>query len=176
MSLLNIPTTQTATGDVKKIFDEIEEAFGSVPNGIRLWSANPQALEMQWHQIKQTLSKDQEHQKLQTIIRYLVSEANDCAYCVGFNGGMLINYYGFSQDLLQEIKTSPEKAPLDAKNKALLLFAMSSLKNPHAITQEDVDALKDQGISEIEIFDIVHSASHMLVVNTLFETFKVEED
>ena len=176
MSLLNIPTVENATGEVKEIFDEIQGAFGMVPNGISVWSASPKALRGQWNHIKEIMSKDQESQKLHTIIRYLVSQESDCAYCVGFNGGMLINMYGVTQDALIAMKDDPSSAPLDARNKALLVFAMKSIKNADAVSSEDIQALKDLGIDETEIFDIVHAASHMLVVNTLFKTFKVQQD
>ena len=33
MSLLNIPTLKSATGEVKEIFKEIQSTFGSIPNG-----------------------------------------------------------------------------------------------------------------------------------------------
>lgn len=176
MSLLNTPTVENATGEVKEIFDEIQEAFGMIPNGITLWSASPNALRGQWDSIKVRMSKDQENQKLHTIIRYLVSGESDCTYCVGFNGGMLMNYYGVSQDELIAIKENPSDAPLDEKNKALLLFAMKSIKDADSVTKDDIALLKELGITEMEMFDIVHAASHMLVVNTLFKTFKVQQD
>ena len=176
MSLLNIPTVENATGEVKEIFDEIQGAFGMVPNGVSVWSASPKALIGQWNSIKETMSKDKESQKLHTIIRYLVSEESDCTYCVGFNGGMLLNMYAVTQDELTAMKSDPSTAPLDAKNKALLVFAMKSIKDADSVNSEDIDVLKDLGITETEIFDIVHAASRMLVVNTLFKTFKVEQD
>ena len=176
MSLLNTPSVDNATGEVKEIFDEIHAAFGMVPNGIRLWSASPIALKGQWDGIKRRLSKDQENQKLHTIIRYLVSGESDCTYCVGFNGSMLINFYGVTQDELIAMSTKPSSAPLDEKNKALLIFAMKAIKDAESVTAEDINLLKRLGIIETEIFDIVHAASHMLVVNTLFKTFKVQQD
>ena len=176
MSLLRIPTIDIATGAVKEIFDEIQGAFGMVPNGIQLWSASPQALRTQWESIKVRMSKDQEDQKLHTIIRYLVSGESECTYCVGFNGGMLMRYYGVTQDELLAMSAKPSSAPLDEKNKALLVFAMKAIKDADAVSKEDINLLKKIGITEMEMFDIVHATSHMLVVNTLFKTFKVQQD
>ena len=47
MSLLNIATIENATGEVKEIYSEIEEAFGMVSNGIHSWSTNPALLRNQ---------------------------------------------------------------------------------------------------------------------------------
>jgi len=176
MSLLHIPPVEEASDDVKKIFLEIESTLGSVPNGMKLWSVSPRALKAQWSGMKSILSRPQEEQKLYTIIRYLASEGNNCTYCIGLNGAMLMNYYGVSQEELTAIKKTPSSAPLDKKNKALLIFAMKALKGADSVSEKDIELLKKLDISEKEMFDIVLTASHMFVVNTLFKTFKVEPD
>lgn len=176
MSLLNLPTVENATGDVKKIFDEIQSIFGMVPNGIRQWSINPRALQAQWNSIKIVLSKDPEDQKLYTMIRYLVSDENSCTYCTGMNAAALINMFEVSQDELVQLQKDPASANLNEKHKAMLLFAIQSVKDADSVTDKDVEKLKFLGATEIEIFDVVHAASNMLVINTLFKTFKVQKD
>ena len=176
MSLLHIPAEEEATEDVKKIFAEIESMIGRVPNGLKLWSVSPRALRAQWAGMKSILSRPKAEQKLYAIIRYLASEENGCTYCIGLNGGMLINYYGVTQDELIAMQKDPASAPLDEKNKALLLFAMKAIKDADSISANDIDTLTRLGISEEEMFNIVLAASHMFVVNTLFKTFKVEQD
>lgn len=176
MSLLNIPTLQSAAGETKEIFEEVQRTIGMIPNGIRLWSASPDALKVQWNGIKAGFTKQPESIKLAAIIRYLMSNENDCTYCTGFNAGMLMNMHGMSQDELLAMKSDPSKAPLDERHKALLLFAIKAVRNADAVNAEDIEALKKLSISEEEIFEIVKSASHMFVVNTLFKTFKVEQD
>jgi len=176
MSLLHIPAEEEATEDVKKIFAEIESKIGRVPNGLKLWSVSPRALRAQWAGMKSILSRPKAEQKLYAIIRYLASEENGCTYCIGLNGGMLINYYDVTQDELIAMQKDPASAPLDDKNKALLLFAMKAIKDADSVSANDIDTLTRLGISEEEMFNIVLAASHMFVVNTLFKTFKVEQD
>jgi len=176
MSLLNTPTVENASGEVKAIYTEIQNAFGMVPNGIQLWSASPLAIRAQWEHIKANLSKDKDTQKLHAMIRYLVSDENSCQYCTGFNGGMLINMFGLSQDELLNLQKDPASANLEENNRALLVFAMKSIKNADGVNAEDINALKELDLTEEDIFEIVHSAAHMGVVNILFKTFKVEHD
>jgi uncharacterized peroxidase-related enzyme len=173
MSLLKTVEPNEAQGRVKKVYDEIQDTFGTIPDGIQLWSVNPKAVEAQWEHIKEVLSMDKDSQKLHTIIRYLMSESNGCEYCIGFNGGMLINMFGMSPQELQTMKEKPNTAPLNEKNKQLLLFALKAVKNAHAITSDDIAKLEDSGLTQTQIFDIVKSAAHMYVVNILFDTFKV---
>jgi alkylhydroperoxidase/carboxymuconolactone decarboxylase family protein YurZ len=176
MSLLNEATLKNATGEVKAIFDEVLEKRGTIPNGLRLWSVSPDALKMQWANIKKMFTKSPEEQKLLTIIRYLAANKNDSKYCIGLAGKMLIDNFGFTQKSLLSMLEAPSIAPLDKKHKALLIFAMKSISNADDINQNDIILLKEIGITEMEMFDIVRTASHMFVVNTLFKTFKVVAD
>lgn len=176
MSLLKTVKVDEAEGKVKKIYGEIIQSFGSVPNALQLWSVNPQALEDQWNSIKVIMAMDIDSQKLHTIIRFLISEDNGCEYCIGFNKGMLLNMYGFSLDEIENIQKDPSSAPLEDKNKALLVFALKSINDAHSINKDDISKLEKLGCSQKNIFDTVQSASHMRVVTTLFDTFKVEVD
>jgi len=53
---------------------------------------------------------------------------------------------------------------------------MKAIKDADSVSANDIELLNELGISEEEMFNIVLAASHMFVVNTLFKTFKVEQD
>lgn len=173
MSLLKVKTMEETEGEVKEIFKEVESAFGAVTEGISLWALNPKALKFQWESIREQMDNDEDTQKMYTLIRYIVSEKNHCAYCIGLNGGMLINMYGMSEDELKEVSKNLSVAKLTPKNQKLLEFALRSINEPHSIHKKDIDELRSFGLSDTEIFNLVLTASMMLVVNTLFDTFNV---
>ena len=176
MSLLKTVKVNEAEGRVKEMYDEIEAVWGRVPHGMQLWSANLEAFEMHWSAIKKTMSKSDEEKKFYTMIRFLISTENSCEYCMGMNGAMLINFFGLSEDELFAMKQDISKAPIDKKRQALLLLAVKSIEDADAINKEDIEMLKTMGIEESEMFDAVRYAGYMSLVNTLFRTFKVEED
>ena len=175
MSLLKIETMEDVKGEVKEIFKEVESAFGTVTEGISLWAFNSKALKFQWESIKEQMNSDKDTQKMYTLIRYLVSEKNHCKYCIGLNGSMLINMYGMSEEELKEVPNDFSIAKLTPKNQMLLEFALRSINEPQSIQQKDIELLHSLGLSDVEIFNLVLTASMMLVVNTLFDTFNVEE-
>lgn len=174
MSLLQVAKMQEAQGEVKEIFNEVEKAFGAVTEGLSLWALNPEALKFQWNSIKEQMDNDTDTQKMYTLIRYIISEKNRCKYCIGLNGGMLINMYGMSEEELKEVANNLSVANLTPKNEKLLAFALRSVNEPQSIKQQDVKELRALGLSDKEIFDLVLTASMMLVVNTLFDTFNVK--
>ena len=176
MSLLTTVSVKDAKGQIKEIYDEIENVWGYVPKGMELWSVNEEAFKMHWSAIKRTMSKNEEDRKLYTMIRFLVSDKNACAYCIGMNGGILINNFGVTEDELLAMKDDSSNAPLSQTRKLLLSFAIKSIKNPDAIGQNDINGLIYLGLKESDIFDVVRYAGYMSLVNTLFRTFKVEKD
>ena len=176
MSLLTTVSVKDAKGQIKEIYDEIENVWGYVPKGMELWSVNEEAFQMHWSAIKKTMSKSEEDKKLYTMIRFLVSDKNSCTYCIGMNGGILINNFGMTEDELLAMKDDVSNAPLSQTRKLLLSFAVKSIENPDAIGQKDINGLKYLGLKESDLFDVVRYAGYMSLVNTLFRTFKVEKD
>ncbi len=174
MSLLQVATMQEAQGEVKEIFNEVESAFGAVTEGLSLWALNPEALKFQWNSIKEQMNNDTDTQKMYTLIRYIVSEKNHCEYCIGLNGGMLMNMFGMNQEELKEVANNLSVAKLTPKNEKLLAFALRSVNEPQSINKHDIEELYALELSDKEIFDLVLTASMMLVVNTLFDAFDVE--
>ena len=173
MSLLHAVEENVAIGIVKEVYDEVKMMFGSVPEGLKLWSLNPEALQHHWEEIKKSLAKDVETQKFDTILRYLVSEIEGCEFCVGFNGGLLLNMFGMTQDELVTMAKEPKMAPLSEKQIALLLFALKVVRQSKEVSAEDIEHLKVLGITENEIFDVAHSATNLLVSDILLNAFKV---
>ena len=82
--------------------------------------------------------------------------------------------FGMSEEELKALANDLKTANLTPKNQALLELAMSSIDNPKAVSNDKLQELREMGISEEEIFNVVLLASQMLVVNTLFDTFDVE--
>jgi alkylhydroperoxidase family enzyme len=173
MSLLNAVEENVATGVVKEVYDEVKTMFGSVPEGLKLWSLNPETLQHHWEEIKKNLAKDVETQKFDTILRYLVSEIEGCEFCVGFNAGLLLNMFGMTQDELATMTKEPKMAPLGEKQTALLLFALKVVRQSKEVNVEDIEHLKAFDITEKEIFDVAYLATNLLVSDMLLNAFKV---
>lgn len=177
MSLLTLPTLEnTKKEEVKDVYAQALNSFGTVPNGLKLWAVSPQKLSMQWGNMMNDMSKDSENLKFKIIMRYILANKDSCKYCIGFNKGMLMNMFDMDEKVVDELENNPSIAPLDEKNLTLLLFSLKAYKNGHLIEKNDIDELKKLGTTEEEIFDAVYAASYTHVVNTLFEVFNIELD
>ncbi len=73
-----------------------------------------------------------------------------------------------------EMQADPAKAPLDEKQKTLLLFVLKACDNPHAVVAQGVERLKSIGWSAPHILDAVAHGARMVGTNIIFDTFKID--
>ena len=176
MSLLTTIDPQQAEGRAAEVYREIEGMFGFVPNAIRLDSINPSHMSRHWEGIRDSIAHETLSAKLFTLIRLLVSEATHCDYCIGMNAGMLMQIHGMSQEEIARVKQTPEAAPLDEKEKALLRFVLNGIEDSNSIAAQDIEKLKNLGCSEREIFDALAHGAWNVAGDIMLNTFKVEHD
>jgi len=176
MSLLKSVEVSEANGKIAEIYEEITGLWGGVPNPIKLLSVNPDALENLWSKLKYQMKLDSPSQKMLSMVRLLVSQESECEYCVGANASSLINNFGLSADEVRDLKIDPTSAPLDEKEKALLLFTLKAVHDSHRTNAFDIKNLHTLGWNDKEILDAVNSGITMLSTDILINAFNVEID
>jgi AhpD family alkylhydroperoxidase len=176
MSIIATVAPQDATGRVAEIYGQMQQALGRVPNAFKMYSASPAVLENQWQNTGYYFQHPTLGFPLLASIRMLVSQANDCAYCIGFNEAMLIQRAGFTPEQTAAAKRNPADAPFGDKDKAMLLFVLKATRTPKDVSRGDLDSLIRLGWTEQDIFDAVNHGARNVAVDIVFNTFKVEND
>ena len=74
---------QDATGQAKQIYEEIQEAFGMVPNFFKAQAAvDPEWLELNWQREKKIMIEECAlDRKTKELLAMVVSLVNGCEYC-----------------------------------------------------------------------------------------------
>ena len=176
MPLIHTFTPETAEGQVKEIYNQIESAFGSVPNAMQIYSSSPALLARQWQQIGYYMQHPALGFNLLAMMRMLISETTHCEYCVGFNEAMLINMGGLSSEQIAATKKNPQDAPLSDKDKTMLLFVLKATTASSTVDRADISALKAQGWGDGDILDGLSHGAYMLAGDTIFNAMKIEKD
>ena len=177
MPLIQTVEPNQAQGEVAQIYTEMQQAFDNwVPNGFKIWSANPLWLKQQWEFISYYMQQKRLSFPLLTMIRMLVSQDHACAYCVGLNEGMLINMVGLSPEQVAALKRDPQTAPLPEKEKAMLLFVLKGVKQSGSIGAADMQALRGLGWSDAEILDALTHGARQVAADIVFNAFQIEQD
>jgi len=117
-----------------------------------------------------TLSYD-----MKEAIALLISKENGCKMCVDVHKG-IAKMLGLSEERIEEILQGVDAINTDAKEKALLNFAIkASKKDNYKILKEEIDALKEMGWSDVQILEAVAITGYFNYINTLSNVFALGE-
>ena len=117
-----------------------------------------------------TLSYD-----IKEAIALLISKENGCKMCVDVHKG-IAKMLGLSEERIEEILEGVDAISTDAKDKALLNFAIkASKKDNYKILKEEIDALKEMGWSDVQILEAVAITGYFNYINTLSNVFALGE-
>ena len=176
MSILQMATPDTARGDVADIYAQIGQAWGGVPNVMRIWSASPFLLRQQWEYIGYSMQHPRLSLALLATIRMLVSQAGNCGYCIEMNAGMLMNMAGWTAQQVDATRTDFNNSPLSDSEKTLLGLVLKATHDSNRVTALDVQAARDAGWSDGDILDAVTHGARMVAGDIVINAFKVERD
>jgi uncharacterized peroxidase-related enzyme len=99
------------------------------------------------------------------LIATYVSSQNDCFFCQTIHGAVAAHHLGGDEDLVLEVKSDPESAPISGKLKALLVIAGNVQRGGKHVSAADVARARQQGATDIEIHDTVLIAAAFCMFN-----------
>jgi uncharacterized peroxidase-related enzyme len=149
MPRINPVNPDTATGKAKDLLDTVQASFGRTTNMTRTLARNPGVLEG-WFALHgalgPTLSRGLNEQ-----IAIAVAEANECVYCLSGHTavGRMV---GVDDDELELSRAGESSNP---KVAAALQFARTVIAKRGAVSDDDVDCVREAGWDDGEIAAIV---------------------
>jgi len=174
MALIQTVPPEKAEGKLAELYAEVEQIFGMVPNNVQMLGVSPAILENQLQLIEHYMGHPSLSTPFLASVRMLVSKACHSPYCQNLNAGLLMKA-GFTKEQIAAMQADPSQAPLDEKQKALLLFVLKACDNPHSVTAEDVAGLRSVGWSEVDMMDALAHGARMVGTNIIFDTFKIDK-
>lgn len=79
-----------------------------------------------------------------------------------------------NHDLPDQLADDFRTAPIDANDRAMLEYADKLTRTPAAVSQQDVDALRQAGFSDAAVLDICQVTAYFAFVNRLADGLGVE--
>jgi alkylhydroperoxidase family enzyme len=173
MALIQTVAADDAQGKVKEVYETLMETARTIPLPMKMMSASPELLAVQIQSLSHYFRHPTLGGVLLAYIRLLVANHFNYLYCVEFNSGLLQMVSDITDEQLETVKIDPAAALLEDNDKAMLLFVLKSVTSPDSVNQEDVDALKEIGWTEKDIFEATHHGADMIRHGTLFSAFKM---
>ncbi len=176
MPLIETVNSDKASGQVADVYRDIAKVFGRVPNAMQMFSASPALLGQQWESMGYYLKHPALSFPLLAAVRMLVSQENNCHYCIGMNGSLLINMAKWTPEQVAATKRDAMAAPLSEKEKAMLAFVLKTVAERKPVTRAEIGQLKKLGWSESDVLDGVAHGARNVAVDIVFNTFQIEND
>ncbi len=152
---------------VEGIFAWVTEMEGSVPNHFyvelnfpEFFTAKLGATKVLWEMGELTMEEIQH-------VGVLVSQANGCPYCTAAFCTILNYGLGTAEDYVGKLLQQGLDAVDGDRLKSLLAYALQVNNDPGAVTDAQVDALRQHGLTDKGIVQLTHIVSDFSSYNTL---------
>jgi len=97
------------------------------------------------------------------------SVANGCVYCASVHGRRFADLTG-EPEIIQSIYDEGFDTPLSARRRAIVDFAVKLSATPPTVAAEDIAALGEAGLDELEILDLIQAVAMFAWANRLMLT------
>lgn len=162
---------------VQAVYDEIrkELGFGMVPNLFKSMALSPGVLEANWKKFRATILQGDVPRTLKEMVGVAISQAHNSPYALNVHLHGL-SALGMSEEVLRTLVTDFDACPLPEREKAVIRFGLTAATHPHDLTEADYQRLRDLGLDDGEIFEIVATADMFTAVNRYTDSIALEID
>ena len=171
MARIELPIREQAAAETHEILDSAQQHLGFLPNGLRLLSLSPKALQA-YVDLQTTMSRVLD-EKTQEAVALAVSRANGCNYCVATH---CFNTRANSQTVSSEIALNLEGSSTDPKRAAAAAFARRITETRGKVSDADLAAVREAGYSDGQIVELTVLVVRYTLTNFLNNMADVEID
>ena len=177
MARVALPKPEHVTDPaVAEIFAWVTEMEGSVPNHFyvelnfpEFFTAKLGATKVLW-QMGELSMEEIQH------VGILVSQANGCPYCTAAFCTILNYGLGTAEDYVSSLLQAGLAAVEGERLTAILSYALQVNSDPSAVSDRQVQALRDQGLTDKGIVQLTHVVSDFSSYNTLNLALETDYD
>lgn len=176
VSKLPITDEQEATGEVAQTFDDIKRVMEIpfIPNIYKAVATSPNAMTGTWDVFRNVFLQTNLPMSLAGMIMFSIASAKNCQYCSSIHQ-VTCKTLGVDEETLAALDGQLETlAP--RRVQAIVKFAQKCALDPQSLSDADYDEVRDQGISEDELVEIISLAALANYLDTLADGMKIEVD
>lgn len=145
-----------ATGPLAEWYRSQRDSWGFLPDYAGCFSARPDVAKA-WTSLNLTIRGGMDRRRFE-LVTIAAARALRSTYCTVAHASFLRDVCGDSQTV-QALALTSDGSSLSEQDAALYSFATKLALDASAIEQSDVDALRDAGLSDAEISDVVYAVA-----------------
>ncbi|WP_224824069.1 peroxidase-related enzyme [Cognatishimia sp. MH4019] len=164
---LDLPIVDPLPEQTQKYFDICMDKLGMIPNVLQAYAFDIEKLNAFTALYNDLMLADSGLSKLEReMIAVAVSSENKCYYCLTAHGAAVRELSGDPM-LGEMLVMNYRAAPLDARQRTMLDFAVKMTRASAEIEEADREALRNVGFSERDIWDIAGVAGFFNMTNRI---------
>jgi uncharacterized peroxidase-related enzyme len=170
---IEAPDESTVGDDVADWYEKQRAAWGYLPNYAPAFATRPDVAEA-WNTLNNTIrgSMDRRRFELATIA---AARALRSTYCMAAHSKFLRDICG-DEPTMRAVAADPSGANLDAADRAVMDFATQVARDASSISAADVQHLRDHGLSDPEIVDVVLAVAARAFFTKVLDALGVQAD
>ena len=161
----------TAEGRRKELLDAVKALLGVTPNMTTTMAGS--AVLDSWLSLSRALRKGSISAANGERIALGVAEANGCAYCLSAHSYLGANVAMLDDDELEKARHFQSS---DSDAAAILAFAEAVVRTQGGVSDNDIQAARDAGLSDAELGDAVGHVALNVLTNYFNRAFDVDVD
>lgn len=171
MSRLTQITDEAATPAAAELFDAIKSKVGFVPNLYRATANEPAALAALLG-LGETLGKGTFDPKTREAIALVTAGTNNCDYCASAHSAISKNLKVDDAEIAARL----EGKSSDPKVQAILTFSAAVVEKRGLVSNDDLTAARDAGLTEGEIVETVANVVANIFTNYINHVAETDID
>jgi uncharacterized peroxidase-related enzyme len=162
-----VPTLASLPQDIRARIEKVQEKAGFVPNVFVALAHRPEEFRAFFAYHDALMEKQGGLTKAEReMIVVATSSANQCQYCVVAHGAIL-RVRAKNPLIADQVAANYRKADLTPRQRAMLDFAMKVSRRAEEIEEGDLAALRTQGWTEEDIWDVAAISAFFALSNRM---------
>jgi uncharacterized peroxidase-related enzyme len=165
---------ESAVGDAASSWYEKQRAsWGYLPNYAHAFATRPDVAEA-WTALSDAVGKGMERRRYE-LATIAAARALRSTYCVAAHTKFLRDDVG-DVDTMHAITSDPTLASLAPQDRAVMEFSAHVARDASSVTQDDIDRLKSEGLSDAEVVDVVFAAAARSFLTKVLDALGIQAD
>jgi uncharacterized peroxidase-related enzyme len=167
------PEESTIEGDVADWYQRQRDAWGYLPNYAAAFATRPDVAQA-WNTLNNAIRGPMERRRFE-LATIAAARAYRSTYCMAAHCKFLRDACD-DETTMRAIAADPSGASLDATDRAVVDFATQVAQDASSITADDVQRLRDHGLDDPAIVDVVLAAAARAFFTKVLDALGVQAD
>jgi len=168
-----VPDESALSEEASSWFERQRASWGYLPNYAHAFATRPDVAEA-WTALGNAVGKGMERRRYE-LATIAAARTLRSTYCLAAHSKFLRDDVG-DETTMRSIVDDPSLAGLDPTDRAVMEFAALVARDASAVTQADVQRLKDHGLTDADVVDVVFAAAARTFFTKVLDALGVQAD